>query len=316
MHADQYRCIRCDGIGSLEPRAEAERAELVCTRCHARYPISRRGQPILLSPDNELFDRDAYVEPAATQPPAARAFIPQPSVNLSQERVIGRLGELLASRDRPRVLVVGAGRQRQNLTSRLTSRGLTRLDLVCTDIDRQADVDCFCDAHEVPFPSASFDAVITTAVLEHVLYPETVAAEIARVVRVGGYVYSELPFMQQVHEGAYDFTRYTLSGHRRLLNQFRELEAGAVAGPGTALVWALESFAAAWFKSSRLSRLARLGVRAPFFWLKYCDYLIAGTPAGLDGSSCTYLLGERVEKAISGSTIIAQYRGARSVTHT
>jgi hypothetical protein len=28
--------------------------------------------------------------------------------------------------------------------------------------------------------------------------------------------------MQQVHEGAYDFTRYTLSGHRRLFNGFTE----------------------------------------------------------------------------------------------
>jgi len=57
-----------------------------------------------------------------------------------------------------------------------------------------------------------FDAVWIQAVLEHVLDPVRVVAEIHRVLRPGGLVYSEIPFMQEVHEGAYDFTRFRLSG--------------------------------------------------------------------------------------------------------
>ena len=48
---------------------------------------------------------------------------------------------------------------------------------------------------------ASVDGVIVQAVLEHVLDPRTVAAEVERVLRPRGMVYAETPLMQQVHEG-------------------------------------------------------------------------------------------------------------------
>ncbi len=53
------------------------------------------------------------------------------------------------------------------------------------------------------------------------LEPERVVSEIARVLKPAGMVYSEIPFMQQVHEGAYDFTRFTDSGQRWLFRQFK-----------------------------------------------------------------------------------------------
>ena len=313
MNIDEFKCLGCDSVGSLR---SADSAALVCTRCDVSYPVCEDGRPVLIAVDNELFKRDDYLKPMPPRPATRRGLVPSPSVNLSQHRVIERLGALLAQKERVRVLVIGAGLQRAHIRKRLTAHGLRELELVCTDIDRHADVDCFCDAHDLPFAAGSFDALITTAVLEHVLYPEVVAAEIARVVRLGGFVYSELPFMQQVHEGAYDFTRYTLSGHRRLLDQFRDLESGAVAGPGTALVWALESFFASWFTAPLLSKMARIAVRLPFFWLKYFDYLVARRPAALDGASCTYLLGERIDGRVPGCAIVAQYRGARHLTHT
>lgn len=100
---------------------------------------------------------------------------------------------------------------------------IKQFTFIYCDIDSNAEVDLFCDAHELPFVERVFHGVIITAVLEHVLYPERVVNEIHRVLVDGGAIYSEIPFMQQVHEGAYDFTRYTLSGHRLLMNQFQEL---------------------------------------------------------------------------------------------
>ena len=47
-----------------------------------------------------------------------------------------------------------------------------------------------------------------------------------------GLVYAETPFLQQVHGGPYDFTRFTHLGHRRLFRKFIELESGATAGAG------------------------------------------------------------------------------------
>jgi len=58
--------------------------------------------------------------------------------------------------------------------------------------------------------------MLVQAGLEHVRDLWQVVAEIHRVLKDDGLVYAETPFMQQVHEGPYDFTRFTESGHRYL----------------------------------------------------------------------------------------------------
>ena len=67
------------------------------------------------------------------------------------------------------------------------------------------------DAHYIPFRDGSFQGVLIQAVLEHVIEPEKVVGEIHRVLAKDGVVYSEI-FMQQVHEGAFDITRFSISG--------------------------------------------------------------------------------------------------------
>ena len=44
-----------------------------------------------------------------------------------------------------------------------------------------------------------------------------------------GVVYAETPFLQAVHEGPWDFTRFTESGHRWLFRAFERLDSGVVA---------------------------------------------------------------------------------------
>jgi hypothetical protein len=148
------------------------------------------------------------------------------------------------------------------------------------------------------------------------MYPEKVASEISRVLVDGGMLYSELPFMQQVHEGAYDFTRYTLSGHRRLFNQFEELDAGMVAGPGTALVWAFENFSASFFSNAHARKGAKLLTRCATFWLKYFDYFLVGRPAAMDGASCTFFFGVKDKVGVADSEIIERYVGGKTLSHT
>lgn len=84
-----------------------------------------------------------------------------------------------------------------------------------------------------------------------------------------GLVYADTPFMQQVHEGAYDFTRFTVSGHRWLFRRFSLLGAGASRGAGTASYWSLFYLLRAISGSARVAKLGAL----PFFWLRLFDYL-------------------------------------------
>jgi len=88
------------------------------------------------------------------------------SVNLASQRVLYRVRELLDKMTSATVLVVGCGCQRKWLDERLGSGG--SLQTVYTDINANADVDLFCDGHDLPFVDGVFDAVVTTAVLEHV----------------------------------------------------------------------------------------------------------------------------------------------------
>lgn len=206
------------------------------------------------------------------------------------------------------MLVVGGVRQRQWLNERLGSGDSVRV--VYSDIDTSADVDLFCDGHDLPFMDGAFDAVVTTAVLEHVLYPKRVAAEIIRELKVGGLLYSELPIMQQVHEGAYDFTRYTMSGHRMLFNGVSVIESGIAGGLGTALVWAIENFSIAFMVHPPFRKITKAVIRLTLGWIKYFDLLLVDKPAAMDGASCTYLLGSKVNDHVSDAEINAQYVGA------
>jgi ubiquinone/menaquinone biosynthesis C-methylase UbiE len=105
----------------------------------------------------------------------------------------------------PRVLIIGGGATGKGMDELLTNLGInfTVTDVSLTEMFK------LCDAHDLPFKSNTFDGVVAQAVLEHVVDPYRCAEEIHHVLRNGGVVYAETPFMQQVHGGAYDFTRFT-----------------------------------------------------------------------------------------------------------
>lgn len=308
--------LRCPNCGDKATSLEAKDNNLLCPVCNSIFPVVA-NRPVMLRHDNVVFQLDAYREPVEKKLNGigvwVARWIPYPTVNLSRTRVLARLNTLLSSRKPAKVLVIGSGGQRSGLDTQLGAGD--DLQVICSDIDTDADVDLFCDGHDLPFINDSFDAVVTTVVLEHVLYPERVAAEIHRVLKPGGFLYSEMPFMQQVHEGAYDFTRYSLSGHRRLFNGFSELESGMVAGPATTLVWSIENFVLAFVSQPKLRLVVKALVRLAFAWLKHIDRFLEKRPEAMDGASCTYFLGTKMNGHVADDEIIARYVGAKHLSH-
>lgn len=143
--------------------------------------------------------------------------------------------------------------------------------------------------------------------LEHVINPYLCVKEIHRVLKCDGLVYAETAFMQQVHGGRYDFTRFTRLGHRRLFARFQEIENGAVCGTGMALAWAYEHFLMSLTKSTTFKNLLRRFARFTWFWLKYFDYFKIDNPTTLHAASGYYFIGQKSDQKIDDRTLINLY---------
>jgi SAM-dependent methyltransferase len=285
----------------------------------AVYRITPGGIPILLSPSS-LFDADTALH---TPPPTfdgrlrrltqfGKRIRPSPTRSKGSRERYRRLADLiLALNTEPhRTLVVGGATAGTGIEVLVDNPAVGPVE---TDVYVGSRTAAICDAHQLPFPDESFDAVILQAVLEHVVDPVRVVAEVHRVLRPKGLVYAETPFMQQVHMGAYDFTRFTMTGHRRLFRRFDQIDAGVVCGPATTLVWSLRYLVRSIPRHSHLARAILDGlVCLFFFWLKYLDDFLIDRPAASDGASGIYFLGRKNEVAISDMHVVDSYRGAIS----
>ncbi len=172
------------------------------------------------------------------------------------------------------------------------------------DIYDSPDVHFIADGHKIPVMDEAFDLVVVQAVLEHVLEPQIVVDEIWRVLKPKGVVMAGTPFMQPVHEGPYDFTRFTASGHRWLFRRFVEIES-STSGVGASLLWAIDYFTRSLFRSRWAGKVAKL----LFFWLRWFDRWIPPSHASDAAGFCSFV-GRKSDNAISPKEIIAYYKGA------
>ena len=102
--------------------------------------------------------------------------------------------------DTARVLDVGAGEARyradfahcQYKTQDFAEYD-SESDATTTGSWTYGEIDYVCDIYEIPVEAGSFDVVICTEVLEHVLEPIRAIAEISRVLAPGGRLYLSAP---------------------------------------------------------------------------------------------------------------------------
>jgi SAM-dependent methyltransferase len=306
---DLLACPRCGGALTGPPAA------LVCGHgsCGHRYAaVGDPPKPVLIEPDASIMDVSAILASGGSSPVArdnggrlvnslAHQFA-SPR-NTTAERYAGRLAtDLVAETEgRPRVLVIGGGTIGGGVESLYED---PRLDLLAFDVYASDNVQFLADAHQVPLKNGSVDGVLIQAVLEHVLDPQIVVAEIHRVLRLGGLVFAGTPFMQQVHEGPYDFTRFTESGHRYLFRHFAVRESGAAAGLGTQLLWSIVYFARGiHFRAGQAARVI-------FSWLPKLDSRL-NRGVTVDGASGVFFYGHSSKEAVTPAEIVSYYSGAQ-----
>lgn len=286
---------------------------LCCDHCQARYPVVS-GIPVLIDDANSVFAISDYVRDTAFEGAAygrtadrasgvrrawrrlARALGDAPS-SIRHPDVPDVIAYVAACRRGARVLVIGSG------GLNLASPGTT---VVHTDVAFAPAVDAIADAHGLPFPAASFDLVVAVAVLEHVADPQRCVSEIVRVLAPRGHVFAVTPFLQPVHMGAYDFTRFTPIGHRRLFRNFDEVAAGVAMGIGSVVAWtfgaALQS-ASPWRPWRMATRMLGLLATPP---LRQLDRVLRH---GADAAGGCWFLGVlREGPPIADRALVESYR--------
>ncbi len=310
---DAIALLRCPVCGAaLAPDG------LRCTgpACpHATEPYRGvAGQPVLIDAESSIVDPAAvrWTEPKP-RGAAARALgvfdRPNPVAQRIGRRLVADLAAgpgPAAGRERPLVLVIGGGTIGSGLDALYAA---AEIDVLAFDIFPTRFTQFVADAHRIPLADGVVDGVVVQAVLEHVLDPWRVAAEIHRVLRPDGLVYADTPFLQPVHEGPYDFTRFTESGHRWLFRDFALLESGLVAGPGSQFASSLAQAARSVVPLRGVGPLVRLAA-TPLGRL--VDRLAAPRPA-IDGASAVYFYGRRAAVPLAPRDMIAHYRGAQGI---
>lgn len=80
-------------------------------------------------------------------------------------------------------------------------------------------IDVFYDGKRIPFDDATFDAVFTSEVFEHVFNIDEALKEVNRILKIGGKMIVTCPFAICEHEAPNDFARYTSYGLKHILQQ-------------------------------------------------------------------------------------------------
>jgi len=113
------------------------------------------------------------------------------------------------------LLDLGCGRVPLYGTYRDRAFTVTCVDWVNSPHDT-GHIDVAADLNEaLPLPSSSYETVILSDVLEHIARPWTVWSEISRIIKPGGRLIGNVPFMYWIHESPHDYHRYTEHALRR-----------------------------------------------------------------------------------------------------
>jgi len=206
----------------------------------------------------------------------------------------------------PKILIVGGGEPGVGTEPLWHCKDF---DVHSIDIYKSESVDLICDAHYLPLKSQTYDGVWIQAVLEHVVEPIKVVSEIFRVLKLDGFVYAESPFMQQVHEGAYDFQRFTVLGHRYLFKNFDLIEMGGNKGPEQVLAWSVKYLIWGLTRNRKIASVCGLAVGLLLRPLKH----FVSHKSLFDASSGVFFLGKKNStKKICHKELVTGYKGLQA----
>lgn len=285
------------------------------------FPILK-GVPVLINDENSVFSISDFIEPEGADDLLTQGmynsvndrkklrglrsiyrrfakYLTDFNVRTNRISAVDAIRIVTETDESSAILVVGAGDNRFPVAA--------DHQVVYTDVAIGAGIDFVCDAHDLPFESGSFDLVIAAAVLEHVADPYLVVEEIHRVLKPNGLVYASAPFLQPIHLGAYDFTRWTYTGYRRLFRYFEEVALEPVLGPGSTMAYSIQYFITSFSGKKKLRSLLNLFgllLSRPF---KLLDKVLLKQRSTLGFAAGYGFIGRRSETPLSDRELVSVF---------
>lgn len=171
------------------------------------------------------------------------------------------------------------------------------------DIEPFPGVDVMSDARNMPFKDESFDLVLLEYVTEHVSDSSKMMAEINRVLKKEGVVFSTVPFMQSYHGNPRDYYRFTVDGFVEIWQnyKFEKISCQPYGGPTSAFICIFKEFLAILlsFNSKIIYSILSQLLIIPLFPLKYLDIILAKNVNAYNMSFSLMYMGKKKEN-ISG----------------
>lgn len=160
------------------------------------------------------------------------------------------------------------------------------------DIFNYKNVDITCDILNIPLKDNSVDCVLNIAVLEHLTSPEGAVNEFHRILKKGGKIFVNFPFIQGFHSSPHDYSRRTSEGMTILFGNFEIETIGVAGGPTSGLLWILQEWLAILFSfgSSTLHRYLYIIFMVLTFPIKYLDLILKKHPNAKNITSNFYVI--------------------------
>ena len=125
----------------------------------------------------------------------------------------------------------------ENATGLNVGAGKTRLHPKMKNLDviEGDNIDIVAPAENIPVNDCSFDVIVTQETLEHVRDPFKAMSELYRILKPGGTLYCQLPFIIGYHPGPHDFWRFSKEGIEEIAKRegFKIIERGISVNGGS-----------------------------------------------------------------------------------